>query len=164
MATSFGKWKVAYDPVGGLPACLPDRLPACAAACPPATRWHSSAPHGRPLTGPSCLYAQQVTGMAVDNVTSGYDFPAQGTNDVGGGLVDVSTPAAGHSTEASPEMQRQVQEFFERRQHQQRQQPAPAAPPALAEAGEAGGSQEVEGEGGGGSAEERPDQVQPPVL
>jgi hypothetical protein len=101
--------------------------------------------------------------MAVENVTSGYDFPAHGGNDVGGGLVDVSTPAAGHSTEATPEMQRQVQEFFEHRQCQQQAAPAPAVPPP-AETGEAGGSrQEPEAEAGAGSFNERTDANQPPA-
>ena len=101
--------------------------------------------------------------MAVDNVTSGYDFPAHGGNDVGGGLVDVSTPAPGHSTEATPERQRQVQEFFEHSQRQQQHQAAPAVPPP-AEAGEAGSSrQEPAGEAGVGSAEEITGAGQPPA-
>lgn len=62
--------------------------------------------------------------MAVDNVTAGYSFPAGGGGEAsGGGLVDVSAAAQELGTHATPEMQRQVQEFFARREAAQ----APAA-------------------------------------
>ncbi|KAL4431612.1 hypothetical protein ABPG77_001454 [Micractinium sp. CCAP 211/92] len=65
-----------------------------------------------------------VTGMAVAHVTGKYDMGgadvggaagSQLAGTSGGGLVDVSAAAPGHSAVASPEMQRAVQEFFENR-------------------------------------------------
>ncbi|PSC76696.1 acetylcholinesterase precursor [Micractinium conductrix] len=105
VATSFGRWPVAYDP---------------------------------------------VTGMAVENVTGAYDMGgAEGVGDMSlpaaAGLVDVSAAAPAVGTEATPEMQAAVQEFFMRREQQQQaeraQQEGQQAPPA---AGEAAG----QGEGG----------------
>jgi hypothetical protein len=87
----------------------------------------------------------QVTGMAVDNdsVTAGYDFPAGG--DGGGGLVDVSAPAGLAGTGATPDMQRQLQEFLAAARQQQGQ----AEPTARAEAAEEDSAGDT-GAGGGG--------------
>lgn len=55
-----------------------------------------------------------VTGMATDNVTAGYSFPAGGEGLGGGGLVDVSAGAGEHGTHATPDMQRQVRVMWPR--------------------------------------------------
>lgn len=83
--------------------------------------------------------------MAVDNVTSGYSFPAGGEAG-GGGLVDVSA-AAEHATHATPEMQRQVQEFFARREAVRAGQDAAGAEEAGAPERPASGAAEETGQG-----------------
>lgn len=89
----------------------------------------SSRPYAAWASAPARL---QVTGMAVDNVSAGYDFPAGATDGGGGGLVDVSAAAPSHCTGATPDMQRRVQEFF--RQRQQQPEPEEQAPEAEASA------------------------------
>lgn len=82
--------------------------------------------------------------MAVDNVTSGYSFPAGG--EAGGGMVDVSA-AAEHATHATPEMQRQVQEFFAHHEAARAGQDAAGAGEAGAPERPASGAAEETGQG-----------------
>ncbi len=83
--------------------------------------------------------------MAVDNVTSGYSFPAGGEAG-GGGLVDVSAPAE-QATHATPDMQRQVQEFFARREAGRAEEGVTGGGEAGAPAPPASGAAEETGQG-----------------
>jgi hypothetical protein len=105
--------------------------------------------HGQVKTafGKFQLAYDPVTGMAVDNVTSGYTFPAGGEAGGGGGLVDVSAAAQEHGTHATPDMQRQVQEFFARQEAAGAGQGSAGAEEAEAPAPSASGAAEETGQG-----------------
>lgn len=85
-----------------------------------------------------------VTGMAVENVTAGYDMA--GADVGGGGLVDVSAAASEHAAVATPELQQAVQQFFASRETQAGQGQQPEATGQAAEE-QAGQSQTGEGTG-----------------
>lgn len=71
---------------------------------------------------------------------------------VGGGLVDVSAAAPGHSAVASPELQQAVQQFFE-----DREQAAPARQQQPAAGQGTGAGQEPQACEGTGQGEEAGD-------